>query len=418
MGMSEPSRRARDGPVVDPLGSPLAPSSALPPLPRLCFVVESGTDVRLVDGLSRYFDVTVLARRIAGGVEVNHPPLAPVRLSVGPQSRFRFAFRVLRSLAAGQRRFDFVLVQGYSVAALAANLAGILARMPGAMLICSPIERYYMCRRGRCYPGKPFRRLELFGLRFLARLNAWCRRPYLVLSRHLEQVVRGHGARSPIRLLPLYGVDTDIFRPAAVPRNELRARLGLPPDGALLFFSSRIAPEKDTETLLDAVRLLRRAGRAVWVVNLSGGYEQFLGAAKVLGVADRVVAANAIRPNLDLCAYYQASDLCVQASREEGLGFSPLEALACGVPVVAASVGGLTENIVDGETGWTYPVGDATVLASRIAEVLENPEEGARRAMNGRALVCERYSSRRVFEQFVDFVQDQLEAQRRRRGSG
>ena len=109
-------------------------------------------------------------------------------------------------------------------------------------------------------------------------------------------------------------------------------------------------------------------------------------------------------PVRDLPAYYQASDLCVQASREEGLGFSPLEALACEVPVVAAAVGGLKETIIEGETGWTYQPGNATDLAGRIEAVLDDPAESRRCAAAGRSLVQARYERSKAFEAFFDLV--------------
>jgi len=61
---------------------------------RLCLVVESGTDVRLVEGLAERFDLTILARRIEGGVEVNHPPAISVPSVVGPASRLEIAMLV------------------------------------------------------------------------------------------------------------------------------------------------------------------------------------------------------------------------------------------------------------------------------------------------------------------------------------
>jgi glycosyltransferase involved in cell wall biosynthesis len=87
----------------------------------------------------------------------------------------------------------------------------------------------------------------------------------------------------------------------------------------------------------------------------------------------------------------------VQASREEGLGFSPLEALACGIPVVAAAVGGLQNTIVEGHTGWTYPPGDAQALARAIAHVLDDSAEARRRTDQGRALVASEYDRDVVF---------------------
>jgi glycosyltransferase involved in cell wall biosynthesis len=369
--------------------------------PRLCFVVESGTDVRLAEGLDAAFEVTLLGRSLPGGRVISHPPARPVPVVLGPASRLAFAAFAGRHLLRHAGRYDAVLVQGYGPAALAANLASRLTGVPTAMLVCSPVEEYYRCRRGHPEPGKPYRRAELAALGLLARINARLGRGYVVLSRHLADVVRGHGTRRPVHHIPLYGVDTTRFRPTGVPRAALRARLSLPPDGAVIFFSSRVAPEKDAETLLEAFRRLRAAGRDVWLLHRSGGHRGFLRAAEAAGVADRVVATDAVHPDR-LPEDYQACDLCVQASRAEGLGFSPLEALACGVPVVATAVGGLTETVRDRETGWTYPAGDAGALAACVAAALDDPAEARRRAAAGRALVVAEYGREDAFARLLD----------------
>lgn len=373
--------------------------------PRVLFVVESGSDVRLVEGLAKAFELTVLARRIEGGVEISHEEAAAgeFALTVGPSSRAGFARLVWRTLRARRGEFDSVLVQGYGAAALAANLAGRVCRTRVYMLVCSPVELYYLCRRAHAEASKPFRRRELLALRMLARMNAVIGQHYFVLSQHLAEVVRGHGTRRPVEVLPLYGVDTEIFKPSATEsKRATRERLGLPISGSLIFFSSRVAPEKDSETLLAAVRNLLDAGHDIWLLHRSGGHRAFLEDARRFGVDGRVNAADALHPHRELPDAYRASDLCVQASREEGLGFSPLEALACGAPVVAADVGGLRETIVDGETGWTYPVGNAQALARRIEEALGDKEESARRAARGRSLVQERFERRAVFARLCE----------------
>jgi D-inositol-3-phosphate glycosyltransferase len=201
-------------------------------------------------------------------------------------------------------------------------------------------------------------------------------------------------------------VDTEVFTPASAPRRATRERLGLPTTGALIFFSSRVAPEKDAETLLAALSRLLEEGRDLWLLHRSGGHRDFMETAARFGVAARVIATDAVHPHGQLPDDYRAADLCVQASREEGLGFSPLEALACGTPVVAAAVGGLRETILDGETGWSYPAGDAEALARRIAEALDDPSEAARRAANGRALVRARYDRRAAFAQLREALDD------------
>jgi glycosyltransferase involved in cell wall biosynthesis len=371
---------------------------------RLLLVVESGTDVRLVEGLAERFALTVLARRITGGAEISRPPPPSVAVEVGPASRVAFAGAVLRRLKGARRRFDATLVQGYALAALAANVAARASGPPATLLVCSPVEGYYRCRRGRSPAAPRYRLAEYLGLLALARLNARLARGYVVLSEHLADVVRGHGTRAPVHVVPIYGVDTERFSPGTEPRPALRARLGLPDDLPLLFFSSRIAPEKDAEALLAAVRRLADRGRPVRVLHCSGGYAAFREAAGRYGVADRVLVRDAVDPRTDLSALYRAADLCVQASRAEGLGFSPLEALACGTPVVASAVGGLRETIIDGETGWTYPAGDAGALADRILEALDAPVEGRRRAAAGRAMVETRFRPGPAFDRLAEVL--------------
>jgi glycosyltransferase involved in cell wall biosynthesis len=371
---------------------------------RLCFIVESGTDVRLIDGLAERFDLQVLARSTPGGVEINHPPATPVPTTLVSPSRVRFVLSVWKYLSRNRSRIDAVIVQGYGLAALAANLAARAFGIRTTMLVCSSVERYYRCRKAHPVPHKEFRWRELLALLTTARINAVLGQQYVVLSQHLVDVVRSHGARKPISVIPVYGVDTSVFAPARKPKAGLKARLGLPTTGSVIFFSSRIAPEKDAETLLYAFRNLLDSGRDLWLLHRSGGFQGFMRDAHRFGVAHKVIATDAVHPCTELSANYQASDVCIQASREEGLGFSPLEALCCEVPVIAADVGGLKETILDGQTGWTYPVGDFEALARCIQQVLDDPAEATRRAAAGRRLVMAKYKRQMVFDQLAEVL--------------
>jgi glycosyltransferase involved in cell wall biosynthesis len=365
---------------------------------RVCYLIESGTDVRTVEGLAARFDLTLVARRILGGVEISHPPDCEFKFVLGPSARGRFAFFAANFLRSTRGQFDYILAQGYGLTALAANLMKIVTASPTAMVICSPIEAYYRCRKNNPQLGKPYRVWELKLFQVVARLNAKMARRYLVLSDHLGDTVRGHGTKAPIDLVPIYGVDLSLFQPRSRSQSTLKDELGLPASGKIIFYSSRIAPEKDSTAMLAALSILLERGRDLWLLHRSGGYVAFRREAERLGVAHRLIATDAVHPHRELPMDYQASDLCVQASREEGLGFSPIEAMACGVPVVASAVGGLKETVVDGRTGWSYPVGDANLLAKCVEEILDNPAEAERRSAEAIRMVRQRYDHREAFD--------------------
>lgn len=358
---------------------------------RLALVLESNTDIRLVHELEARYELTVLARyeQIA-----EFPPAVGPDLEVGPSRRVGYFAWLLRRLAWGECPFDVVIAQNYAVAALAANLAAVLSRVPTLTFVCNPMEAYYRCRRTD--PGSKFRRSELLALEALARGNARVAHRYVVLSEHLAATVRAHGARCPVDVIPVYGVDTAVFQPAAEGRTELRAQLNLPEAGKLILFGSRVAAEKDWRTLLAAFRELA-ANRDVWLVHLGRERGALVAAARKLGIGERVIAREMANPTTDLAAYYQACDLCVQASREEGLGFTPLEALACELPVVAARAGGLSETVVENETGLTYAPGDPAELRAKLEQALADPALASRLARAGRRLVTQRYATAPAF---------------------
>ncbi|HEU4927308.1 MAG TPA: glycosyltransferase family 4 protein [Vicinamibacterales bacterium] len=357
---------------------------------RVCFIVESGTDVRLVEGLAERVALRVLARDIPGGRAISQPTAHPI--TIAPSGRLAFALRAFAAILRSTP--DAVLVQGHGIAALAANVAARIKRIPCWMLICSPAAEYYETRHTG---GYRFSNTTLALIRLLARLNATLGQGYIVLSQYLRDVVRRYDARHPVHIIPVYGVDLAQFR-ARIDRAQARHVRGLPATGAIVFNSSRVAPEKDVVTLIDAFKRLVDEGRDVYLLNRSGGFREFLDRARRAGLQDRVMAIDASDPRRELPLDYASADVCVQASRAEGLGFSVLEALACDIPVVASAVGGLLETVQDGVTGWTAPPGDAARLASAIRDALDHPEEARRRAAAGREMVQRRFESNAAFD--------------------
>jgi glycosyltransferase involved in cell wall biosynthesis len=356
----------------------------------VCFIVESGTDTRLVEGLATRVRLTVLARGIPGGRAISQP--TDHEATVAAPGRVAFAWRVFRTVL--QAPLDVVLVQGHGVAALAANLAARIRRVRCWMIVCSPAAEYYETRRQGGYPFSP---LTLGGIHLLARINGIVGHGYVVLSRHLEAVVRRYDTRHPVHIIPVYGVDLQRFSAPSSPIGLRQAR-GLPTAGRIIFSSSRVAPEKDVLTLIDAFAMLVREGRDVYLLNRSGGFREFLDYAHRAGAGHRVIATDAVDPSGELPLDYAAADLCVQASRAEGLGFSVLEALACGTPVVVSAVGGLVETVKDGATGWTVPPGDAPALAAALRDALDHPEEARRRAAAGREVVQRQFETGAAFD--------------------
>jgi D-inositol-3-phosphate glycosyltransferase len=190
------------------------------------------------------------------------------------------------------------------------------------------------------------------------------------------------------------GVDLDLFRadgPAA-PRSSARYRL---------LVVSRLVERKG---IGDAVAALARVPEAELVVaggppaaELASDPEarRLTALAERAGVADRVRLLGRVGRG-DLPALYRSADLVVNVPWYEPFGIVPLEAMACGVPVVASAVGGLVDSVVDGVTGVHVPARRPKLLAAAAAELLADPERRASLGAAGARRARRRYGWDRI----------------------
>lgn len=171
------------------------------------------------------------------------------------------------------------------------------------------------------------------------------------------------------------GVDLGLFSPRD--KQEARKHLGLEPDLPTVLYVGRLEAFKGTHVLLRAMAQLRDLDKVRLVVVGGGGSEDPEAAAlhqlaAEVGIGDRVIWQDAV-PQEDLPDYYAAADVCAVPSYHESFGLVALEAMACGTPVVAASVGGLRSLVVDGETGLLVDPNTPEVFAQRLQTALDDP---------------------------------------------
>lgn len=196
------------------------------------------------------------------------------------------------------------------------------------------------------------------------------------------------------------GVNPALFH--AVNRDEARMALGFGAAEQMVLFVGRLEPLKGVDLLIDALPDLP----AVTLViaggdDLNSGYaRQLADRARALGVAGRVRFEGAV-PQDRLPQYYGAADVCAIPSFYESFGLVALEAMACGTPVVATRVGGLTTTVRDGHNGFLIPWRTPQAFAGRIAEILDDGALHGRMSAAARATAA-RFSWSRVTDELED----------------
>jgi mannosyltransferase len=196
----------------------------------------------------------------------------------------------------------------------------------------------------------------------------------------------------------LHGIDLTDFTPVTrAERSALRERLGLP-DGTMIGCFGRIRKQKGTGVFVDAFIELAKTNADITAVVLGRALpkdQAFLEDLKVkidaAGLTARVFFPDEV-PVDQIADWYRALDLYVAPQRWEGFGLTPLEAMACGIPVVATDVGAFSE-IVSADAGSVVPIDDIASMVSACDVWLTAPRDEVSQA--ARAHVEQNFSIER-----------------------
>lgn len=199
------------------------------------------------------------------------------------------------------------------------------------------------------------------------------------------------------RVIP-HGVDVSVFSPGDI--REARKQLGLPHDARILLFAAngiRANHWKDYQTLRAALALVAGRHDAGPLLLLALGEDapsEYLGGSEIRFIPFK-------QDQQTVARYYQAADLYVHAARVDTFPNTVMEALACGAPVIATAVGGIPEQISEGETGYLTPAGDPHALAEAILFLLAHPQQRQAMAVQAREAALTRWNSIRCAEEYL-----------------
>lgn len=179
------------------------------------------------------------------------------------------------------------------------------------------------------------------------------------------------------------GFDADEFGPVA--REVARLKLGLADDERIVLQLGRLVPRKGIDNVIRGLARLRDGHRIDARLLVVGGDSDRPDpvATPELGRLQRVAEEEGVRDRVTFIGqrgrevlrwYYGAADVFVTTPWYEPFGITPLEAMACGTPVIGADVGGLRYSVVHGQTGYLVPPRDPDALAARLADVYRHPE--------------------------------------------
>jgi glycosyltransferase involved in cell wall biosynthesis len=271
-----------------------------------------------------------------------------------------------------------------------------LATLSGAAGLPAPVVQTFhalgvvKARHQGAADSSPANRVELE--RHIARS---CDQVIATCRDEAGELTRAGVPAAQISVVPC-GVDTSVFTPdGPAARRSARPRL---------LALGRLVERKGVATVIAALarlpdaELIVAGGPDRHDLDTNDDYRLLCEAACLHGVAERVTFTGSVA-RADVPALIRSADVVVAAPWYEPFGIVALEAMACGVPVVASAVGGLADSVVDQQTGWLVPARDPAALAGALGQLLADPAKRAALGAAGVERARRRYSWRRVAAQ-------------------
>jgi glycosyltransferase involved in cell wall biosynthesis len=242
---------------------------------------------------------------------------------------------------------------------------------------------------------QPFRALEAHNLRKSDGAIAG--------NQEAHDILRDHGFKKPIRVLPQLGVDPAAFRKEDT--AELRTQLGL--GDFVVGFVGRFVPEKGLRVLVDAVLNLSRPAHLLLLGSgpLEAEIRQRI---NLDGRSKQLTIVNSV-PHADVARYLNCMDALVLPSLttsfwKEQFGHALIEAFACETPVVGSSSAEIP-NVV-GDAGLIVPEGDAEALCGALTRLADDASLRADLGRRGRERALAVYTNRKIAEADYQFFEE------------
>lgn len=201
------------------------------------------------------------------------------------------------------------------------------------------------------------------------------------------------------------GVDVNRFRPLTGVKDEMRKKLGISKDSSIVLTVRRLVYKNGIDTLIEsAKKAIKKNPRLVFLVVGKGpDFEKVKEKIEQLGIGKNFRLTGFISDE-DLPFYYNTADFFVLPSKSgEGLPLVALEAMACGVPVIATNVGGTSEIMIEG-SGKLVPPSNPDSLAEAILEFSHRELSALRKDL--RAMIEQKYSWDKNVEKLVEIYEE------------
>jgi glycosyltransferase involved in cell wall biosynthesis len=372
---------------------------------RLCVITTSDLIVRFFLGEllrelgGRYELSLVVNTRDAGLASHARLRLVPMAIErrIAPLADLRALWQLWRHFR--RARYDGVI----SLAPKAGLLVALAARAAGIRFRCHVFQgEVWAVARG------PKRRL----LKALDRLVGGLSSHVLVISPSERAFLEREGivASGRARLIAngsLCGVDPERFRPDAQWREQVRSELGIAHARAVVLFLGRITRDKGVLDLAQAFQRLVHECEGVYLVYVGpdeGRLERLIReSAGKAGDRLRFVPYTETPER-----YIAAADLVALPSYREGFGNVVIEAAAAGIPSVASRIYGISDALIDGETGLLHPPGDAAALAAALKRLLQDAPLRRRLGEQARHRALREYASRDVLGFWLRYLAERV----------
>jgi glycosyltransferase involved in cell wall biosynthesis len=211
--------------------------------------------------------------------------------------------------------------------------------------------------------------------------------------------------RFPIHTIP-NGIDTDIYRP--MDKAASRQQLGLPADGVILMFGC--ADLQDFRKGMDLlVRLLQALPEKLksGLVLYAMGHDSS-GLHDIAGI--RTIRAGYVEDDGQKARCYSAADIFISTTRADNLPLVLLESLACGTPLLVSRVGGTSDVVRDGMTGFAVPPDDESGLLGRLVELIQNTQLRGEISARCRQVALEEYASAAIAQKYAALYESLIQS--------